>query len=252
MGKRLSLDTLLDEGLDELAVTAHAGFSLRAIVGVAVAAVFGLILPWGVCLIWMGVVLALEVQAWFATRRQFLKEPVGWRTRLWHVTGLAASTLTWTAMGALLWTSGQVEGALCAVLVWLSVIFFAQTNAYQSRLGFVVGGAMPGAAVLALVWLGPNPLHMRIVPVGATLVIALAFAGEGVSRMLKARRRLDDTQAQMRRSEALYRVLADNATDVIALTGVDGERLYISPSIEQAIGFSPEELYRTRYRLSFF
>jgi PAS domain S-box-containing protein len=245
MGRRLSSSDLLDHGLDELAVSAHAGFTLRVIVTVAVAAVFGLILPWRICLVWMGVVLALEVQAWFATRRQFLKQPIGWRTRAWHVAGLAASTVTWTSMGALLWSSGQVEGALCAVLLWLSVIFFAQTNAYQSRLGFVVGGALPGAAVLGIVWLGPNPLHMHLIPVGATLVIALGFAGEGVQRMLKARRRLDETQTQMRRSEALYRVLADNATDVISLASVSGERMYISPSIEQAVGFSPDELYRT-------
>ncbi|MFI4973012.1 MAG: ATP-binding protein [Caulobacterales bacterium] len=236
---------ILDEGLDELAVSAHAGFWPRIGVTLAVAGVFAFMLPWRICLGWVCLTLALELQAWFATRNQFLRRPVGWRTRLWHVSGLAAANVAWFAIGAMLWLSGSMEGAVSAILVWLSVIFFAQTNAYQSPLGFVVGGALPSAAVLAVVLLGPNPLHLRMFPVAATLVLALSFAGEGVARMLAARRRLNETQAKMRQSEALYRVLADNVTDVIAMAGLDGQRHYISPSIQEALGYSPEELYRT-------
>lgn len=235
---------ILDEGLDELAYSAHAGFMPRFVVTVACAALFAFMLPWRICLTWAAVSSSLEIIAWFATRKQFLKQSVGWRTRLWHVSGLAASSVAWVVAGAMLWASGSVEGAVCAVLLWLSVIFFAQTNAYQSPLGFVVGGALPAAAVLAVVVLGPNPLHMRLLPVGLVLLVAFIFAGEGVARMLAARRRLNETQAKMRESEALYRLLADNIKDVIALARLNGERVYISPSVEQALGYSPEALYR--------
>ena len=214
-------------------------------VNFAVAGVFAMILPWRLCLAWGCLTVGLEIQAWFATRRQFRGEAVGWKTRLWHVCGLATSSLAWVGFGALAWMSGSVEGALCAVLVWLSVIFFAQTNAYQSRLGFVLGGAIPGAVVFAVVLFAPHPPHLQLVPVLATLALGLSFAVKGVSRMLKARRALEETQAKMRQSEALYRVLADNATDVISLAGVDGQRFYISPSIEQALGYTPEQLYAT-------
>jgi PAS domain S-box-containing protein len=47
---------------------------------------------------------------------------------------------------------------------------------------------------------------------------------------------------QLRESEALYRLLADNQTDVISLWTADGERKYTSPSLERAIGFSVEEV----------
>jgi PAS domain S-box-containing protein len=85
---------------------------------------------------------------------------------------------------------------------------------------------------------------MRLLPVALVLLVAFIFAGEGVTRMLSARRRLNETQAKLRESEALYRLLADNVKDVIALARVDGKRIYISPSVEQALGYSPEALYR--------
>jgi len=43
-------------------------------------------------------------------------------------------------------------------------------------------------------------------------------------------------------SEARYRLLADNATDIIATYGLDGVFEYVSPSIEGAMGYRPEEL----------
>src|SRR6202041_2789120 len=52
------------------------------------------------------------------------------------------------------------------------------------------------------------------------------------------------TQAAVRRNEALYRMLADKITDVISLSDVSGARLYISPSIERALGYPMDELYR--------
>ena len=98
---------ILDEGLDELAVSAHAGFLPRLAVSMGVSVVFAQMLPWRLCAAWAGLILTLEIQAWFATRRQFLKQSIGWRTRLWHVSGLAVSSVAWVSMGAMLWMSGR-------------------------------------------------------------------------------------------------------------------------------------------------
>lgn len=46
----------------------------------------------------------------------------------------------------------------------------------------------------------------------------------------------------LRDSEALYRLLAENMTDVVWLTDVDGHFIYVSPSTEKISGFSEEEL----------
>jgi len=238
------LRAILDEGLDELAVSARGGLVQRLAANVAAAGIFALVISWRLCLVWACVTLALEAQAWFATRRQAHGFAVGWRVRLWHVSGLAASSLAWVGLGALAWTSGSVDGALCAVVVWLAVIFFAQTNAYQSPVGSVAGGAIPAAAVLGVVLFGPHAAHLRLGPFVAILALAFAFSGEGVARMLRARRRLNETQAQMRKSEALYRMLAGKVTDVISLTDMTGARLYLSPSIERALGYPIDEIYQ--------
>jgi PAS domain S-box-containing protein len=235
---------ILDDGLDELAVSAHAGFWPRAAVTVAAAAAFAGVLPWRVCLVWACITLALEIEAWFATRRQFLGQAVGWRIRLWHVSGLAAGSLAWIALGGLGWASGRPEGALCAVVIWLAVILFAQTNAYQSSTGFVVGGVIPAAGALTIVLFAPHAPNLRLAPFFGVLMLAFAFAGDGVGRMLKARHKLNEAQAKMRESETLYRVLADNIKDVISLADADGKRIYMSPSIEQALGYPIDELYQ--------
>jgi PAS domain S-box-containing protein len=49
-----------------------------------------------------------------------------------------------------------------------------------------------------------------------------------------------------RRQQALFRVVSDNAADMIALVGVAGERLYNSPAYEKVLGYSPKELAATR------
>ena len=150
------LTKLLDEGLDELAVATHAGLIPRLAVNVGTAWVFSLIIPWRICAIWLAVTLALEAQAWFATWPQARGKPVGWKRRLWHATSLAVSAVAWVTLGAVGWTAGGVDGALCASVLWLSVIFFSQTNAYQTPLGFVLGGVIPALAVLGVVLLAPH------------------------------------------------------------------------------------------------
>ena len=54
----------------------------------------------------------------------------------------------------------------------------------------------------------------------------------------------DQTLAQQKieASEARYRLLADNASDVILTYGVDGRIRYVSPSVEAVSGMAPEAL----------
>ncbi|HQL83040.1 MAG TPA: PAS domain S-box protein [Spirochaetota bacterium] len=50
------------------------------------------------------------------------------------------------------------------------------------------------------------------------------------------------TQEQLQESEAQYRLLAENARDVIWLSDPDLALQYISPSIEHLVGFAPKEM----------
>ena len=42
--------------------------------------------------------------------------------------------------------------------------------------------------------------------------------------------------------EQLYRLLADNATDVITLLDSEGRHLYVSPSVTALAGYDPDEI----------
>lgn len=43
-------------------------------------------------------------------------------------------------------------------------------------------------------------------------------------------------------SEARFRLLAENASDLVAVTSSDGNLLYVSPSVQRLLGYEPEEV----------
>ena len=65
----------------------------------------------------------------------------------------------------------------------------------------------------------------------------------GVTRDITARIRAEE---ELRRSEARYRLLAENATDMISRHDPDGVFLYASPACRALLGYEPEELRGVR------
>jgi PAS domain S-box-containing protein len=51
-------------------------------------------------------------------------------------------------------------------------------------------------------------------------------------------------ERELKESEARYRLLADNATDMIFRTGLDGVRRYVSPAVREVLGYEPDDLVR--------
>jgi PAS domain S-box-containing protein len=64
---------------------------------------------------------------------------------------------------------------------------------------------------------------------------------EILSQEEKGRVEVELANGKMKESEALYRLLADNQTDMISLWDADGINLYTSPSSERRFGFSNGE-----------
>jgi|GEM_PF-368119 len=52
-------------------------------------------------------------------------------------------------------------------------------------------------------------------------------------------------EEKLRNSEHLYRLISENSRDLITLNDERGRALYISPSVREVLGFSPEELLGT-------
>ncbi len=233
---------ILDDGLDKMAANTERATAIRCLVSLAVAAITAFVLPLRISALWLIAMYAIEI--WGAVARAFVfKNRRGTRiARCAHLITAGAVSCGWIVLGYFLWTSGAPAAPVCAAALWLSVIYFGQTNAIDSPIGLIVTGASPAAGMLLIVGLSSNHLSSSVGPVWALLALAVAFAGEGAARGLIARRRFSDAQGRIIDSEARYRVLADNVTDIIALTRLDGKRLYMSPSIEQALGYTAEEM----------
>jgi PAS domain S-box-containing protein len=57
--------------------------------------------------------------------------------------------------------------------------------------------------------------------------------------------RMRRLKSRMRRRDELFRLISENAADMIALVDVSGKRLYNSPSYQKVLGYTPEELSAT-------
>jgi PAS domain S-box-containing protein len=241
----MKLLNLFDRGLDEMAAGTHAGSAPRAAVTIAVGLTALALLPWQVCAAWCAVVAIAEIVSWFVTRNQFLGRPVGWGPRLGHVGCLVGGVAGWVLLGILFWRTGSAAGAVSAVAIWLALMGFAQVYAYQSRVGYLLAGVIPAGAMLVTPFASPNPAVPNVLPIWVILAASVAFAVSGARQTMAARRQYDQATQDLRDSEHSYRLLADNAIDVISLASATNERLYISPSIERVLGFAPGELLQT-------
>ncbi|THD58867.1 ATP-binding protein [Phenylobacterium sp.] len=237
--------SVLDRGLDEMAAGARAGFGPRAVATLGVGLVALAFLPWPICLAWALVVSGLDLTSFICTRDQFLGRPVTQAVRLQHVACLVGGVLGWVSLGVLFWRTGSAAGAVCAVVIWLAVMGFAQVHAYQSRAGYLLSGIFPAAAMLVTPLVSPNRALPDGLPVWLMMAVAVGFAVSGAHQTVSARRRYEQALNDLRESEQSYRLLADNVTDVISLASKDDERLYVSPSIERILGFAPGELLVT-------
>jgi PAS domain S-box-containing protein len=239
------LPGLFDERLEELAVSVHGSTVPRLLAALAVSPIILAFAALPVALAWTLAVFAIEGWSWLATRSAYRQRPFTKTDRVNHLTSFVAGTAAWTFLGCLFWKSGTAAGAVCAAAIWLSIMGLAQIHAYRSRLGHLITGVAPGVAMLVTVLLVPNPAIPGFAPVWPMLLIAVAFAGFRTREVMTVRKTYEKVIADLRESEASYRMLADNITDVISVTGAKGERLYVSPSIERALGISAEELLVT-------
>lgn len=79
----------------------------------------------------------------------------------------------------------------------------------------------------------------------------LTRLGPAVERALtitaerRARRQAEEA---LRQQEELYRLVAQNSSDVVSLVRSDGTILFVSPSVERTLGYTPEDVLNTDIR----
>ncbi|KRC35122.1 hypothetical protein ASE10_10670 [Lysobacter sp. Root76] len=138
------------------------------------------------------------------------------------------------------------------------VLFMAYPPLLLGAFRHRFAGVAAGVILLAIVGsvattMGRGPLWL-VQDIGATGRIALLqlYIAGGclmtipVALAMAERKRLT---ARVRESEHRYRMLADYSHDVIVRMRADGERLYVSPSAKDILGWSPDEMLGSRWDL---
>ncbi len=90
------------------------------------------------------------------------------------------------------------------------------------------------------------PLRRSFWYIAACLVAAIGLTLILIEYLRREARDQERAAAQLKEAEARYRLLAENATDMIIRTGLDGVRRYISSACRDILGFGPEEYVGAR------
>lgn len=118
--------------------------------------------------------------------------------------------------------------------------FNAETTLYHDEVA--VGYGWNVAAVLyngtrSLGWFVADNLLSHL-PASKSLLDIIGLYALSVGTLLAQKQ----TQLALKESEALYRLLAENISDLIMRSTLTSECLYISPSVQTLLGYTPEEL----------
>lgn len=87
-------------------------------------------------------------------------------------------------------------------------------------------------------WLQPNATLWSSIVLLQLYVFVLLLSIAPVAAALARQRAIDK---QLYEEKTRYRLLADNSRDIVVLSDLEGRRLYVSPAVEDVLGWSPAE-----------
>jgi PAS domain S-box-containing protein len=108
-------------------------------------------------------------------------------------------------------------------------------SAWWQRKGILVGLFLVVMLMFGhVVFAGPGPIFDDLIRGGMLLLVSVVVAE--LSREISGKGR------ELKESEDRYRIIAENAADVIWIMDMEFNRTYTSPSVERLRGFTPEEV----------
>ena len=134
----------------------------------------------------------------------------------------------------------EIEGASVALLLTAIVAIITTTAGYGPAVALHVS---PSERILAVQFMLVT-LTFGMIPTAAALTERRRLR-DGLAEALDQSRRAADL---LREQEELYRLMADNASDIVIRTDLSGHIQYIAPSIERILGYTVSELIGNRFR----
>jgi two-component system, sensor histidine kinase and response regulator len=133
---------------------------------------------------------------------------------------------------------------------------FLATSVIDSIQRWVSYRRVPGTPLVVTAALSPIEKltewrRQTLAHAGALTLILLVLGGLGgfliiqIGRIEQAERAEAAAAEEARMAGAQYRLLADNARDMIVCVGMDGARRYVSPACRELLGYAPEEMIGT-------
>jgi PAS domain S-box-containing protein len=121
--------------------------------------------------------------------------------------------------------------------------------------GVVLGGLVGALTIVGMWYVARNEPQLAVPPSAAlTYGLTLSFittmlsvvqainTRRALSQVVEREQRALTAEARAHESEARYRLITDNMSDLVGLLDHRGHVLYASPSIERILGYPPEEL----------
>ena len=119
------------------------------------------------------------------------------------------------------------------------VVGIRLTRSVASRLGALAAAARA---------IGQDDFSVRTAVAGVDEVAALGTAMNRMAEHLEqSQRALEESRQKLRQSLEQYRLLSENAMDIVYALDRDGRYSYINASIEQLAGYRPDELIGRRF-----
>jgi len=160
--------------------------------------------------------------------------------------GLSAALSTLAALPCFFTIPGGAVPQLVGVTLAAGILLTVGAQHSLHRHMFL---ATAPAAAVALVWnlyaIGEGQTPLLFAALGVVFVANARYLQFGNARgfedLIRHKAEAERALERSRESETLYRLLADNQSDMIALWGPDGSPIYSSPSVVRAFGYTLED-----------
>jgi PAS domain S-box-containing protein len=228
--------------IDEAAAAIHEVVVARVLVTILVALVATSMLHWPVCAAWTVIDLALEAWCGLGARPLGRGEAADWSARASFIASYTAISLWWLVLSGLLWSAGSLESHATGAALFMAVCTLAVMLIHNTPMVILAVGMAPATSVLSVIALDSGVAWRHLLPVWIMLGLGALF---GVGRAMDSPS-VQQSQRRINASLRNFEILAENVSDVITRTTIQGVREYLSPGCFAVLGYRPEELVGTR------